>query len=172
MLSQARREDLVVQEIEGETLVYDLRNHKAHSLNRTAAFIWKECDGEKTHAEIAERMSRRFGMLIDEDAVRATIDQLDQAKLLSSVQRGAKVSRREVTKKWVGAAALMIPTIYSIAAPTPAMAQTASSNCIPLLGECTPGGTPCCPIIIGGVARVCVNVNLSPLPPLYLCANP
>jgi len=44
---------LIVEELPNEVLVYDLNTDKAHCLNRTAALIWKNCDGEKTEGEIA-----------------------------------------------------------------------------------------------------------------------
>jgi len=47
-LPQARSEDLVIQDIGDEVLVYDLTRHKAHCLNRTAALVWRKCDGTRT----------------------------------------------------------------------------------------------------------------------------
>jgi hypothetical protein len=44
-LPQARTEGLTVRELAEETLVYDKERHKAHCLNRTAACVWKHCDG-------------------------------------------------------------------------------------------------------------------------------
>ena len=49
----ARRENLIVEELPDEVLVYDLTTDKAHCLNRTAALIWKNCDGEKTQGDLA-----------------------------------------------------------------------------------------------------------------------
>lgn len=44
---KARFENLVIQMIADETLVYDLANHRAHCLNETAAFVWGRCTGEE-----------------------------------------------------------------------------------------------------------------------------
>lgn len=44
-LPRARSQKLVVQELNGETLVYDLQKHKAYCLNRTASQLWRACDG-------------------------------------------------------------------------------------------------------------------------------
>ncbi len=41
----ARKADLVTKEVADEVLVYDLKSHKAHCLNQTAALVWKYCDG-------------------------------------------------------------------------------------------------------------------------------
>jgi hypothetical protein len=56
----AREEGLVIQELPGELLIYDLNNHKAHCLNQTAAFIWKHCDGMTTVCEMAARLEKEF----------------------------------------------------------------------------------------------------------------
>ena len=44
----SRSNGLVIHEIPGEVLVYDLNSNKAHCLNEPAAFVWKYCDG--THS--------------------------------------------------------------------------------------------------------------------------
>ncbi len=49
-LPLARKNELIIQELPEELLVYDLARHKAHCLNKTSAFIWKHCDGETTVA--------------------------------------------------------------------------------------------------------------------------
>ena len=53
----ARTESLIVKEVDGETLVYDLTTDKAHCLNETAARVWKNCDGRKNVSEISEALS-------------------------------------------------------------------------------------------------------------------
>src|SRR6266498_3512906 len=45
MLPRARTEDLIVEALPTETLVYDTRTHLAHCLNLSAATVWKHCDG-------------------------------------------------------------------------------------------------------------------------------
>jgi coenzyme PQQ synthesis protein D (PqqD) len=42
----ARSDGLIVQELDGELLVYDLERHRAHRLSETAAFVWRRCEGE------------------------------------------------------------------------------------------------------------------------------
>jgi hypothetical protein len=55
---KARWEDLVLQEMPDEVLVYDLKGHKAHMLNQTAAFVWNHCDGQTTASEMAALMAK------------------------------------------------------------------------------------------------------------------
>jgi hypothetical protein len=49
---KARGEGIVVREVAGEALVYDLDTHKATCLNETAARVRKLCDGRRTVADI------------------------------------------------------------------------------------------------------------------------
>ena len=50
---KARSQQIVVQELPDETLVYDLKRHKALCLNRAAGLVWKRCDGQTSAPEIA-----------------------------------------------------------------------------------------------------------------------
>jgi len=65
----ARDEELVVQELSDEVLIYDLRQHKAHCLNQTAAFVWNHCDGETSADEIANLMEKEWRTPVNADAV-------------------------------------------------------------------------------------------------------
>jgi hypothetical protein len=56
---RARTEGLVINELTDEVLVYDLKLDKAHCLNQTAAAVWKLCDGQRTAAQIALKLSRQ-----------------------------------------------------------------------------------------------------------------
>ena len=49
---KARQHGLVIQEMPDEVLVYDLDTNKAHCLNRSAALVWRSCDGNNTVADI------------------------------------------------------------------------------------------------------------------------
>ena len=139
----AREERLVIQELPDELLVYDLDNHKAHCLNQTAAFIWKHCDGKTTVSEIAARLSEELNAPGDEEVIWLALDQLDKFHLLreriarpSDVRR---VSRREVLRKAGLAAAVGLPLVTSILAPT----VQAQASCRPKDAACTLD-TQCC----------------------------
>ena len=136
MFPKARNEELVVQEMDGETLVYDLKTHKAHCLNSTAAFIWNSCDGEKSIDQLASSLGSKFGHSADRDIVRLAIKQLqDSALLAESGMNGLKSpSRRDLIKKIGLATAIAIPLVTSLVAPTGVMAAscacTTPGNCI------------------------------------------
>lgn len=147
VMPRARKAGLVVKGLNDEVLVYDLERDKAHSLNSSAAFIWKKCNGRRSVAEVAQALSREFKVPADEQTVWLALDQLSKFNLLEAkVTRPAgvpNISRRQMMR--IGAAAAFaLPVIVSIVAPTAANAQTSISPSVcnaRLQPSC--GGTPC-----------------------------
>ncbi len=78
----ARQKDLVVQELPDELMLYDLKRHKAHCLNTTAAIIWNHCNGRTTVAEMAALLEQEVGSPVDEEVVLYALDKLSKADLL------------------------------------------------------------------------------------------
>jgi Coenzyme PQQ synthesis protein D (PqqD) len=120
-LALARQEDLVVQEMPDEVLLYDLRRHKAHCLNKTAALIWQHCDGQTTVTEMAKRVQREAGPAVDEDVIRYALGKLGEADLLAErpdpgATRG--LSRRQMVKRLGGLA--LVPAVLSLVSPAAA----------------------------------------------------
>lgn len=111
-----------------ELLIYDVDRHRAHSLNATAARVWRECDGKSTAADIARRLAEQQVERMTEDVVLEAFDELDRAHLFeySGGDRVADPSRRGALLKLGWAAA--IPLVTSIAVPNPAFAQTSGPN--------------------------------------------
>lgn len=145
MMPQSRSEQLVVQRMDDETLVYDLDRHKAHCLNRAASAVWSRCDGTTTIAEMAEILNRDLSIPADEGVVLLALSQLEKAKLLDGpVQKpfqGTIPARREVIKRMglIGGAAMLLPVITSIVAPTAVSAAT----CLPAGSSCTTSAECC-----------------------------
>lgn len=145
---RGRTDDIVVQELNGEVLVYDLRDNRAMCLNETSAAVWQACDGSSSVAEIA----KKFG---NEDLVWLALDQLKKEKLLdhapeTNVFEG--MSRREVIKKIGMGTAVAIPVIAGLVAPSAASAVSCGVAC-QAQGDCT---SPACPQCAGSSGnRVC-----------------
>ncbi|MBC7898460.1 MAG: PqqD family protein [Saprospiraceae bacterium] len=120
----ARKNDLVVQEVTDEVLVYDLSSNKAHCLNQTAAMVWKSCDGTNSVTDIARLVGSEAGGHISEDVVWLAIDQLNESDLLEQELRSsfAGQSRREVIKKIGLASMIGLPIIASLVAPSNVLA--------------------------------------------------
>ncbi len=146
----ARREGLLVRELGEETIIFDRKSSRAHCLNRSAAFVWHHSDGTRTVAEIATLLGDVAGPGDHKGLVLLALETLTEACLLdgSCAISGAgspNTSRRELLRR--AGMVLALPVVASIAAPTPAQAQ---SDC-PLLdygsmgsgSSCSPLGAPC-----------------------------
>ncbi|HSF29055.1 MAG TPA: PqqD family protein [Candidatus Tectomicrobia bacterium] len=139
----ARTEGIVVQALPDEVLVYDLERHKAHCLNRTAALIWKQCNGQTSVTEMICILEQELKTPVPEGVVWLALRQLGRAHLLAErVDRSAgqaMMSRRAVIRRLGWGAALTLPLVTSIVAPTAVEAAT----CLPSLSPCT-SGAQCC----------------------------
>src|SRR5713226_7866951 len=142
-LPRMRAQRLVVDELPDEVLVYDLDRHKAHCLNRTAAMVWRHCDGKTSPPQIARRLQRELDQPFNEEMVWLALRQLNQIHLLEEPvalpPKLAGMSRREMVRALGLAAMVAVPLVTSIVAPT----AKAAATCIP------PGGAgcntvPCC----------------------------
>jgi len=123
---RARAEGLTVDRLESETLVYDADAREAHCLNGPAALVWEYCDGSTTIEEMVARLSTDTGEAVDADVVLFALHQLGERALLAAPEEvpSAKVtSRRELLVK-LGGAAIALPVVTSILAPTSAAAQS------------------------------------------------
>jgi hypothetical protein len=131
MIPHARRDNLLIQEVGGELVIYDRKEHHIHSLNPTTAMVWRHCDGRTSVTEMAGLLARETGLSADENLVWLALKQLHEADLLSDPVPDtdwAMMSRREVVRglERIGAISLLLPTIASTTAPTMAMAQSAT----------------------------------------------
>ena len=145
----ARKEGLVIQELPDELLVYDLSRDKAHCLNQTAAFVWRQCDGHMTTGAISQSLEKQFKAPVDEKIVWLALDQLGRNNLLEQRLPPAFMSglnRREMVRALGIAAAVAIPVVTSIIAPTPAQAAT----CLPSGAACTSNAQCCSGVCNGG----------------------
>jgi len=142
---QTRQEGLIVRELDGEILIYDSRNNKAHCLNETAALVWKQCDGRKAVAEIRRSVSRELGSEIDERIVWYALKQfgrdhlLEEKLILPPALMATGLNRREMVRALGLAAVVAVPLVTSIVAPTPVQAAT----CLPAGSGCTTGAECC-----------------------------
>ena len=148
-LPRARREsELVVEELPDELVLYDTVQHRAHCLNRSAALVFRHCDGRTTVAEMIELLARE-GLPEGREAVDAALGQLAGAGLLRDAggDRGAATeaalrSRRRFLQRAAIAAGASIayPIVKSIVAPTVAHA---TSHCLPAAAPCNMSAQCC-----------------------------
>ncbi len=126
----ARQEGLVIQEMPDEILVFDMETNKAHCLNKTAAFVWKACDGKNSVADITKLFGSKSDSAVEENLVWLAIDQLNDNNLLAKELKADfnGQSRREVIKKIGMAAVIALPIVASLVAPTAALAVVCSGT--------------------------------------------
>ncbi|HZJ54338.1 MAG TPA: PqqD family protein [Myxococcaceae bacterium] len=146
---KARLDQLLVQRTGADTLVYDERTHRAHSLDARAARVWELCDGTRTEKEIAVA----YGEGAPGAAVVSwTLGELERSALLEDDGHAARAAlSRRALMKTVGLAA--IPVIVAITAPR---ARAATS--------CTTVGQPCTT-----TANCCTGLVCTPPPGPGIC---
>ena len=141
----ARFESLVIQELADEILICDTKTYRAFCLNKTAAEVWKLCDGSNDAKRIAEKLSAKFNNSVSEEIVWLALDQLANENLLqkdfSSARNFNGVSRREVIRRVGLVSMVALPIISSLVMPTAAHAQSGSIVCSDD-SNCTAGN--CC----------------------------
>jgi hypothetical protein len=151
LVPRARQNGLVVRELGGEVLVYDLERDKAHALNRAAGLVWKRCNGSTTIAEITASLEGELDEPMPADAVWRAVSRLGQDGLLERevAQPAPRTMTRRGMMQKVGLAATAA-VITSIAVPmTAAAANCPSTTCG---GGCPNSGTTCSATSPGGSA--------------------
>jgi hypothetical protein len=138
----ARTRGLVVRELPDEVVVYDLERHQAHCLNRTAALVFRNADGRRTIADLAALLGAEGPEGAGEGLVVLALERLAGAHLVEGVPVAASargLPRRDVMWRVGLAAAVLLPVVASVVAPTPA---EASATCVT---DCQgrANGTPC-----------------------------
>jgi hypothetical protein len=147
-------EELVIEQLPEELLIYDKERHEAHCLNRAAAAVFRRCDGKTEMDEMVGLLAEQ-GLPADERVVELALDELRKAQLLRDDQpapTGAYLrSRRKMLRQilFVAGAAVALPIVQSIVAPSVAQA---ASGCAAKGQDCSQ--KPCCiGPCLGGVCK-------------------
>jgi len=151
------RKDCLSRELDDEVVIYDPQRHEGHCLNATAAAVWKLCDGKNSASQIAVIVSRQFSTQVDKPIVQLALERLADAHLLVEPASPARRLSRRVAIRRIGiAAAIALPLVTSVVAPTPAHA----ASCFPNGHPCT-SPVQCCSGICGLLSGTCGSI-LSP----------
>lgn len=125
---QSRKADILVVEMDGEVLVYDQKINKAFNLNQTSALIWELCDGKHSLSEISRLLGEKLNVPVDEGLIWLALEQLRQENLIENEvdlpESLVGLSRRQAIRKVGMAAAITLPFISSLVAPTAVHAQS------------------------------------------------
>lgn len=172
----ARSEELVIEELGDELLVYDESTHRAHCLSATAARVWRACDGQRTPDALCAELG------LDAGSVSGALAELADCQLFDTgprLQGGNGLSRRDfgVKAAKVGAVAASAPLVWSVAVPpaagaiTPTPAVCAGYNnkscdsCACVIGCCC-----CCQGL--GNCKFCAPSATCPATGGQFCGNP
>jgi hypothetical protein len=144
--------DWLVRQIDGETIAYDVRRHRAHCLGRVASAVWSRWDGRCDLEALTLRVSQTLGERVDAALVRLAASRLRRAGLIEgSLPRARAKSeerRRADRRRVLGGIGLLAGlAVTSLSVPTPA---EAASPCHPNGNTCS-RSTDCC--------SGCCNVN-------------
>jgi Coenzyme PQQ synthesis protein D (PqqD) len=146
MIPIARTTQLLVEELGEEVIVYDRQRDVIYCLNSLAARVWYCCDGRNTIADIAKILAEDLDLPVSSsgnsmDLILRSLQELEGFQLIEKyiaqpIDR-PEISRRRMLKKaaLVSGFALgtLFPTIQSIVAPLPAMAN---SDIVTSCGDC------------------------------------
>lgn len=176
----ARKDRLVIQELENEILIYDLETNKVFALNETSALVWQFSDGKRNIFEIARAISEHLSYSVSEEFVWLALGKLKNEKLIENEIptnfQGA--TRREVIKRVGLTSMIALPVVASLVAPISAQAQSICGAAPRGLG-CTCNNSTlcasnCCNFPIGG-SGVCVQMSVtangSPCAMACFCAS-
>ncbi len=149
-----------MRELADELFVYDLDRHSAVCLNRTAAVVWRSCDGAADVAAIARSASAELSQPFNVDAVWCALDGLEKQGLLEPLGAVAERPRR-TRREWLrelgrsGFAAALIPSVLAVVAPSAAQALSyiTKADC-EMRKPPNCGGNPC-----GDMGRNCVTFS-------------
>jgi hypothetical protein len=148
MLPMRREKDILIEELPGETLVYDQKRHKVHCLNEAAAVVWRHCDGQTTLAQLAKVVREETNLPKSEEVVQFALSHLAKCQLLTDPPdyrntEAARWSRRDFARK-LGVAAVVVPAVMTIMAPTAAAGSSNICAATAWNGK-TGGGSDNCP---------------------------
>jgi hypothetical protein len=117
------RDQLVVEDLGAELMIYDQKRNRAFCLNQRAAFIWQRCDGKTTVGELAAKLAQSSGETIDEKVVQFALQSLFQDGLLepSTFQPVVPLgmTRRQIMQKIGVRAAVSLPLVAALMVATP-----------------------------------------------------
>lgn len=118
-----KRDQLVVEELGTELMIYDQKRNQAFCLNQKAAFVWQHCDGKTTVTEIAAKLAEALGEPADEKVVQFALQSLSQDGLLEPSTFlpfvPAGMTRRDMMQKIGVRAAISLPLVTALLVATP-----------------------------------------------------
>jgi hypothetical protein len=130
------RDQLVVEDLGTELMIYDQKRNRAFCLNEKAAFVWQHCDGKTTLLEIAGKLAQSSGEATDEKVVQFALQNLFQDGLLEPTTFEPLVAvgmtRRQVMQMIGVRAAVALPLVTALMVATPKAHASGKSTSPPV----------------------------------------
>lgn len=160
----ALSEDIIIQNYDNETLVYNLKTNKMFHLNETSSLVWQFCDGRNSIEQISREVSQKLNTYASEEIVWLTLQYLQTNKLLAqNVEPESslnKISRREMIRKAGLATVVAFPLITSVVAPSAISAASGAENA-GCTNDCTDSSSMCGCVNAGCSNGTLVNIDVS-----------
>ena len=143
-LPKARTENLLEQNLEKETLLYDLTIDKAFNLNETLTIVYQACGQSLTCDELKRKHQ------FTDDFIFLALDELKRNNLLAESFDSpfANTNRREVIKKVGLATMFALPIITGLIAPKAVNAASGQTNNLNGAGEYCSNASTCQPGLV------------------------
>jgi hypothetical protein len=123
MPKSLRSDQLVVESLGTELMIYDQARNQAFCLNQMSAFVWQHCDGKSTINDIATKMAQTLEKPVDESIVTFALQNLSKDGLLETSNLTpfipAMMSRRDLIRKIGVRSAIALPVVTALAVATP-----------------------------------------------------
>lgn len=124
LLPGARTENIAVQHLKDEVLIYDLTADRAFCLNKTAALVFNACDGETPLDHLKDQFQ------LTDEIIFLALDDLKKDNLIGGdyVSPLAGINRRQVIRQAGLASMIALPIIAGLTAPTAANAASVGAD--------------------------------------------
>lgn len=159
-LPHAREEGLLVEHLDGETVIYDTGTREAHCLSPIAAAVFAHCDGHTSLEALAGEAEAVLGKPVPVELVESAVAQLSERGLLDDeLQRQPRTSRRQMLGRTaaITGAVMSVPLVTSVT--TPALGAVGSCN---VGANCAPGQPACSPNSPAGTTCHCLTSDEQP----------
>jgi len=116
-----RVNNIVVQTIEDELLIYDFTRNKGFCLNKPSALIWQSCDGRTSVNGIALLLQKAFKIPVCEELVWLALDMFKSENLLFNAREIEiyfnDFTRREMIRRIGSASLIALPLMSGLILP-------------------------------------------------------
>lgn len=118
---QRRTDEVLLEQIEDETIVFDVREKRVHALNPTIGKVFSLCDGSRSVSAIARELGTDLSPEDRAEVVWTALCELDKSGLLAknlptSAVDADLLTRRNLLRK-IAAVGITVPMVTSIVAP-------------------------------------------------------